>query len=192
MEVHYIGSYRMHPDRSSCLGLSANGLIVWQIHQDSCLEHFAKQEFRMAPPKLHGRVRIGLPELHGRIRMVWPKLHGRFRMVWPKLHGRFHMVWPKFWTLYWDSICSHQNCTVGVFWHTLSIMQEKHWKNLFEIEWLYWLYCLAAQWYTESVLWREEGYTVKYSLSPRDFPEGSGYISPYIPTRVTIQTFSIT
>ena len=25
MEVHYIGSYRMHPDRSSCLGSSANG-----------------------------------------------------------------------------------------------------------------------------------------------------------------------
>ena len=88
----------------------------------------------MAPPKLHGRVRIGLPELHGRIRMVWPKLHGRFRMVWPKLHGRFRMVWPKFGILYWDSIFSHQICTVGVFWHTLSIMQEKHWKNLFEIE----------------------------------------------------------
>ena len=86
-------------------------------------KHFAKQEFRMVPPKLHGRVRIGLPELHGRIRMVWPKLHGRFRMVWPK-----------FGILYWDSICSHQICTVGVFWHTLSIMQEKHWKNLFQIE----------------------------------------------------------
>ena len=36
-----------------------------------------------------------------------------------------------------------------------------------------------------SVLWREEGYTVKYSLNPREipraepdgFPEGSGYIS---------------
>ena len=88
----------------------------------------------MAPPRLHGRVRIGLPELHGRICMVWPKLHGRFRMVWPKLHGRFCMVWPKFGNLYWDSICSHQICTVGVFWHTLSIMQDKHWKNLFEIE----------------------------------------------------------
>ena len=37
IEVPYIGSYRMPPDRSSCLGLSANGLIVWQIHQDSCL-----------------------------------------------------------------------------------------------------------------------------------------------------------
>ena len=96
---------------------------------------FAKQEFRMAPPKLHKGVRIGLPELHGRIRMVWPKLHGRFRMVWPKLHGRFHMVRLKFGILYWDSICSHQICTVGVFWHTLSIMQEKHWKDLFEIEW---------------------------------------------------------
>ena len=27
MEVHYIGSYRMHPGRSSCLGWSVNGLI---------------------------------------------------------------------------------------------------------------------------------------------------------------------
>ena len=49
------------------------------------------------------------------------------------------------------------------------------------------------------VLWREEGYTVKYTLSTREipraepegFPEGSGYISPYIPTWVVIQTFSI-
>ena len=40
---------------------------------------------------------------------------------------------------------------------------------------------------------------MKYSLSPREipraepkgFPEGSGYISPYIPTQVIIQTFSI-
>ena len=52
---------------------------------------------------------------------------------------------------------------------------------------------------TVSVLWQEEGYTVKYSLSSREipraepegFPEGSGYISPYIPTWVIIQTFSI-
>ena len=28
MEMQYIGSYRMHPDRSSCLGSSANGLMV--------------------------------------------------------------------------------------------------------------------------------------------------------------------
>ena len=41
---------------------------------------------------------------------------------------------------------------------------------------------------------------MKYSLRPREiqgaksegFPEGSGYISLYFPTRVTIQTFSIT
>ena len=53
--------------------------------------------------------------------------------------------------------------------------------------------------YIVPVLWREEGYTVKYSLTPREipmaepkgFPEGSGYISPYIPTWVMIQTFSI-
>ena len=41
---------------------------------------------------------------------------------------------------------------------------------------------------------------MKYSLSPREiprakpegYPEGSGYISLYIPTQITIQTFSIT
>ena len=51
-----------------------------------------------------------------------------------------------------------------------------------------------------SVLWWEEGYTMKYSLSPREiprakpegFPEGSGYISLYFLTWVKIQTFSIT
>ena len=53
--------------------------------------------------------------------------------------------------------------------------------------------------YIVSLLWREEGYMVKYSLStreilrpePKGFPEGSGYISPYILTSVIIQTFSI-
>ena len=51
-----------------------------------------------------------------------------------------------------------------------------------------------------SVFWQEEGYMMKYSLSsreiprakPKGFPEGSGYISLYILTWVTIQTFSIT
>ena len=46
-----------------------------------------------------------------------------------------------------------------------------------------------------SVLWLKSGYTVKYSLSPREiprappkgFPSGSGYISPYIPPFVIIQ-----
>ena len=48
-------------------------------------------------------------------------------------------------------------------------------------------------------MWQEEGYTIKYSLSQREiqrakpegFSQGSGYISSYIPTRVTKQTFSI-
>ena len=47
-----------------------------------------------------------------------------------------------------------------------------------------------------SVLWQEEGYTMKYRLSlrakPKGFPEGLGYISSYFPTLVTKQTFSIT
>ena len=34
------------------------------------------------------------------------------------------------------------------------------------------------------------GYTVKYSLRPREIPS-AGYISPYIPTWVIIQTLSI-
>ena len=54
--------------------------------------------------------------------------------------------------------------------------------------------------HTVTVLWREEGYTMKYCLSPKEipraepegFPEGSGNISLYTPTRVTIQSFSIT
>ena len=47
-----------------------------------------------------------------------------------------------------------------------------------------------------SVLGRDKGYTVKYGLSPREFPrvqpegtpEGSGDISSYTPTWVTIQS----
>ena len=50
------------------------------------------------------------------------------------------------------------------------------------------------------VLWCKEGYTMKYSVSPRGirraklqgFTEGLGYISLYFPTWVTLQTFSIT
>ena len=52
--------------------------------------HLAKQEFPMAPPKLHGRVRIGLPELHGRIRIGLPELHRRFRIDPPQV---FHSIW---------------------------------------------------------------------------------------------------
>ena len=51
MEVHYIDSYRMHPDRSSCLGLSANGLVVWQIHEDSCVA-FCKTRIPYGPTKI--------------------------------------------------------------------------------------------------------------------------------------------
>ena len=51
-----------------------------------------------------------------------------------------------------------------------------------------------------TVVWQDEGYSMKYSLSPREiprskpkgFPEGSGYVSSYFLTRVTIQTFLIT
>ena len=49
-----------------------------------------------------------------------------------------------------------------------------------------------------SVLGQEEGYTVKYGLSLRDYPraqpkgnpKGSGPILPYIPTWVLIRTLS--
>ena len=47
-----------------------------------------------------------------------------------------------------------------------------------------------------SLLWLKSGYTVKYSLSPREIPRAppsgfplcSGHISPYIPLLVKIQT----
>ena len=53
---------------------------------------------------------------------------------------------------------------------------------------------------SESVLWWEEGYTMKFSLSlgeilrakPKGFLKSAGYISFFIPTWVTIQTFPIT
>ena len=48
MEVHHIGSYWMHPDRSSCLGSPANGLMVWQIHEGSCLA-FSKTRIPYGP-----------------------------------------------------------------------------------------------------------------------------------------------
>ena len=54
--------------------------------------------------------------------------------------------------------------------------------------------------YIVYVLWGEEGYTMNYSLSPREiprpkpegFPEGPDYISLCFLTQVTIQTFTIT
>ena len=53
-------------------------------------------------------------------------------------------------------------------------------------------------WYIVSVLGREEGYTVKYGLSPRECPrlqpkgnpEGSGLILPYISTWVLLRILS--
>ena len=48
MEVHYIGSHRMHPDRSSFLGWSANDLMVWYIHEDSCIA-FCKPKILYGP-----------------------------------------------------------------------------------------------------------------------------------------------
>ena len=50
--------------------------------------------------------------------------------------------------------------------------------------------------YIVFVFWREEGYTMKYSLSPREkakgYPEGSVNISLYFPTWVTIKALSTT
>ena len=56
----------------------------------------------------------------------------------------------------------------------------------------------SKQWFIVSILGREEGYMVKYDLSPRDClrtqsegnPKGSGLILPYIPTWVLIRTLS--
>ena len=51
-----------------------------------------------------------------------------------------------------------------------------------------------------TVLWQEKGYTMKFRLSLREisraksegFPKGLGYITLYIHTWITIQTYSIT
>ena len=45
---HHMGLNRMHPDRSSCLNLSVNGSIGWQISEDSCLA-FSKKKIRALP-----------------------------------------------------------------------------------------------------------------------------------------------
>ena len=86
----------------------------------------------MAPPKLHGRVDIGLPELHGRIRIGLPELHRQFRIDPPKWFIRFRIVPPQVS----QSIWSHKICTVGDFFGTMAIMQEKQQKTVFEIEWI--------------------------------------------------------
>ena len=51
-----------------------------------------KKKFRKAPPKLHGRVRIGLPKLYGRIRMVW-FLNCTDGSIWSDLNCMDGSVW---------------------------------------------------------------------------------------------------
>ena len=73
-------------------------------------------------------------------------------------------------------------------------------KSIVPIYWILQLFAKGFDSNTESVLWREEVYTMKYTLSlreiprakPEGFPEGLGYIPSYFQTRVTIQTFLIT
>ena len=89
MEVHYTGSYQMHPNRSSCLGSSANGLMVGHIHEDSCLA-FCKTRFPYGLPELHERICIGLPELHRRYRIDPPKWFIQFCIVPPQVS---HSIW---------------------------------------------------------------------------------------------------
>ena len=72
--------------------------------------HFARQEFRMIPPKMHGRFRIGLPKVHGQFCVDLPKMNGRFRMVPPKIS---------------NSIWSQWISTVGEFLGTMAVRQEK-------------------------------------------------------------------
>ena len=84
----------------------------------------------MAPPKLHGRVRIGLPELHRRIRIGLPELHRRFRIGPPKWFIRFRIVPPQVS----NSIWSHYISTVGDFFGTMAILEEKQQKIVIEIE----------------------------------------------------------
>ena len=55
---------------------------------------FARQEFSNDPPKMHGRLRIGLPKIHGRFRLGLPNMHKRFRINPPKSYIQFRMVPP--------------------------------------------------------------------------------------------------
>ena len=69
----------MHPDRSSCMNLSANIYIGWQIIEDSCLE-FGKTKIPMVPPKLHRQ-----------FRMVVPKVYWQFHIESPEWNIRSHL-----------------------------------------------------------------------------------------------------
>ena len=69
----------MHPDRilaSTCLQLAH-----WaDILVESLGEHFAGQEFRIVPPKMHERFSSVLPKMHEWFRIGLSKVHGRFCM----------------------------------------------------------------------------------------------------------------
>ena len=60
MVFHQIGLNQMHPDKSSCLNLSANAQMGWQISGYYCLA-FCKTTFHIVPPKMNGLICIGLP-----------------------------------------------------------------------------------------------------------------------------------
>ena len=42
--------------------------------------HFARQEFRIVPPKMHGQFHISLPKMDRRLCIGLPKVKGWFRM----------------------------------------------------------------------------------------------------------------
>ena len=135
-KVHYIGSLQMQLDRARLQITKWSDRFMKIIAQ-----HFATQEFHMSPPKLHGLVHIGLLELHGRIRIDLPELHGWIHISLPELHRRFRIDPPKWFIRFRivppqvsHSIWSHQISTVGDFFGTMSIMQEKQQKIVFEIE----------------------------------------------------------
>ena len=65
------------------LNLSANASMGRQIRGGSCIA-FARQEFRMVPPKMHGQFRVGLPKMHRRFLIDLPKMHGRFVLAFLK------------------------------------------------------------------------------------------------------------
>ena len=119
MVGHHIGLHRMHPDRSSCLNSSAYGSMQWADRLVEILAtHYARQEFRRVPPKMHGRFRIGLHKMYERFHIGLPKMHGRFRIGPPKWYIQFRMV-P---TQVSHSILSYKTPTVGDFWSTMAIM----------------------------------------------------------------------
>ena len=113
-------------------------------------------------------------------------------------HRAFFLIALATHTMFWDALKDLYQPSINsihylafstldtLIWGSQSVTTVKEAKKKY-------IYIQAVHTRIVSVLWWEEGYNVKYSLNPRAEPEGFskglGYISQYIPTWATIQTF---